>query len=434
MQNTVVLNETQNVIDKEIPLLKTFYDSLKYKFDQRYGIQNINNFLKSNADRNQENDLRQRIIDRIISQGFTIDENNNIIPPDMNNKLDLRAYHSDARKDKYQKNIKFIKEKEKDILKYFANGTEIEIESFSPKIQAIEYNTEEYDIFKYATLLWSVPVSNGFGRRVKFLIWDESNHKVVGLFALGDPVFNLRCRDSLVGWDHHQRCKKLYNVMDIFILGAVPPYNLLLGGKLTALAAASNEVREIIKTKYKDKKTIIQKQIKDPSLVLLTTGSALGKSSLYDRIRYEERTVYQKIGESLGYGHFHLNNGLYKDMVEYLKTKDYRVAVAYKFGQGPNWKIRAAKTSLKYLGFSDDLLKHGIKREIYSVPLAKNYLEFLNGHSNKPIFFDMPFEKLADYWYQRWFINRAKTKAEYKEFRREKISILVHSARNDGGL
>ncbi len=106
-------------------------------------------------------------------------------------------------------------------------------------------DTIESELFRYACLLWSVPVSQGFGRRVRFLVRDKQNGKLVGIFALGDPVFNLRCRDGFIGWSSGDREKRLYNVMDIFILGAVPPYNSLLCGKLIALLAASNEVRRL---------------------------------------------------------------------------------------------------------------------------------------------------------------------------------------------
>ena len=53
----------------------------------------------------------------------------------------------------------------------------------------------EGDLFRAATLLWSVPVSRGYGRRMRYLVMDESNNKLIGLFALGDPVFNLKSRD-----------------------------------------------------------------------------------------------------------------------------------------------------------------------------------------------------------------------------------------------
>ena len=37
---------------------------------------------------------------------------------------------------------------------------------------------------------------------------------------------------------------RLRNVMDAFVLGAVPPYRELLCGKLVAMLAASDEVRD----------------------------------------------------------------------------------------------------------------------------------------------------------------------------------------------
>src|SRR5262249_31539967 len=49
----------------------------------------------------------------------------------------------------------------------------------------------ESDLFRRASLTWAVPVSNGFGRRLRHLVWDEHNDKLIGLIAIGDPVFNL---------------------------------------------------------------------------------------------------------------------------------------------------------------------------------------------------------------------------------------------------
>ena len=36
----------------------------------------------------------------------------------------------------------------------------------------------------------------GFGRRLRFLVWDDSNGKLIGILAIGDPVFNLSVRDN----------------------------------------------------------------------------------------------------------------------------------------------------------------------------------------------------------------------------------------------
>ena len=94
---------------------------------------------------------------------------------------------------------------------------------------------------------------NGYGdmavsythlRRLRFLVYDNSTGKLMGLFGLGDPVFSLSARDQWIGWTKEDRRKRLVHVMDAFVLGAVPPYNQLLVGKLIAMLVASNEVRE----------------------------------------------------------------------------------------------------------------------------------------------------------------------------------------------
>jgi hypothetical protein len=89
-----------------------------------------------------------------------------------------------------------------DLLQYFASGTDIDPSLISPVLKRISSDTWESDLFRLASLTWSVPVSNGFGRRIRYLVWDEHNDKLIGLIAIGDPVFNLSVRDNLIGWDH----------------------------------------------------------------------------------------------------------------------------------------------------------------------------------------------------------------------------------------
>jgi hypothetical protein len=95
-------------------------------------------------------------------------------------------------------------------------------------------------LWRWLSLHWSIPVSSGYGRRLRFLVIDNGHHgKVIGLIGLADPVFALGARESWVGWDAPTRSQRLANVMDAYVLGAVPPYSGLLGGKLVALLATS---------------------------------------------------------------------------------------------------------------------------------------------------------------------------------------------------
>jgi hypothetical protein len=103
---------------------------------------------------------------------------------------------------------------ETDLLTSFACGKEIQPEGISPKLVLVESGSHEELIFRYASLHWSIPVSSGYGRRLRFLVIDEQNGKVIGLFGLGDPVFNLGARDQWIGWDMPRREERLKNVKE----------------------------------------------------------------------------------------------------------------------------------------------------------------------------------------------------------------------------
>jgi hypothetical protein len=57
----------------------------------------------------------------------------------------------------------------------------------------------------------------------------------------------------------------------------------LLGGKLVSMLAQSNEVREVIKKKYAKRITLASGRRMSGDLAMLTTSSALGRSSMYNR-------------------------------------------------------------------------------------------------------------------------------------------------------
>ena len=117
---------------------------------------------------------------------------------------------------------------------YFADGSDVVVGKIDPELELIRSDTWQSDLFRMACLTWSVPVSQGYGRRLRFLVWDKSNDKLIGLIGLGDPVFNLRARDDLIGWNVSERTERLVNLMDAYVLGALPPYNFLLCGKMIA--------------------------------------------------------------------------------------------------------------------------------------------------------------------------------------------------------
>lgn len=371
------------------------------------------------------------IIKRFESLGFDISTRGTIGLDNGYSKDGIRNLHSYSRTEKYISLRNLIEKKEDNLINHFSNGNEIDLEKMDPRIEVVTSESWQNDLFRYATLLWSIPVSSGFGRRTRFLVWDKANKKLIGLFALGDPVFNLKCRDQWIGWNSLDRENRLYNVMDIFVLGAVPPYNQLLGGKLIAMLAASTEVRKVIRNKYKGKRTIINGAKKDPELALLTTASALGKSSIYDRIKYKDKLIYNLIGTSEGWGHFHFSNEIFEGIRKFISIEHPNEAEKYKFGQGPNWKIRTIRQGLKDLGLNEDLLKHGIKREIYAVPLADNFREFLIDEDKTLRGIDLRVKEISTYFKERWLLSRADRKPEFRDFDKRDIWRII---RENGGV
>lgn len=283
-------------------------------------------------------------------------------------------------------------------LRYFASPDEINISSIEPEIRIV--NSEELSqLWAFATSYWSVPVTAGFGRRLRFLVFDRQNNKLIGLIGLSDPVIGLAVRDKMIGWNKDQRLERLYNCMTAYVLGAVPPYNKVLGGKLIALLAASPEIREWVYRKYYGTQTIISGQQKELHLVFIDTLGAFGKSSIYNRLMLWHFGGYTK-----GQTHIHLTaNGSWNIIKEFISEEEFK---KYEYGQGPSWKIRVLKIGLRRLGFSEDMLAIGWKRGYYYLPLAENWQEYLLGHTEDIAWKPVTQNELVLYWKQRWVSPR----------------------------
>lgn len=310
-----------------------------------------------------------------------------------------------------------------------ASPCEIDIDKISPRLIPVESKDPGYSLFTAATLLWSVPVSQGFGRRIRFLVMDENNDKLIGIIGLTDPVFNLKARDDWVGWSSEDRKERLVNVMDAFILGAVPPYSMILGGKLIGLLATSREVVRNFRKKYGKKVGIISQEAKDPRLTLITTTSALGKSSIYNRlglpsgIKFLCNTDTDRVGSwyTQGYGHFHVSEELFSDLVSVLSRRDHPYVTGNRFGDGPNWKIRVIRQAAKELGADEGFLCHGIHREVYVIPLAENTRSFLLGNSKYLRYQTLSVQDITAYWKERWSNPRAIRRPEWLDWRKTNL-------------
>jgi len=257
---------------------------------------------------------------------------------------------------------------------------------------------------------------------------DEANEKVVGIIALGDPVFNLRARDKWIGWSSADREARLCNVMDAYILGAVPPYSHLIGGKLVAALVASREVNRAFRAKYAGRRGLISGEVKDPKLVLVTTTSALGRSSIYNRLKVNGELLYRPIGYTCGWGHFHIPEGLFADMKRLLELVEHPYARGYNYGQGPNWRLRVIRQALQEVGLGGHLLNHGVRRQVFAVPLARNFRQYLCGNAQRARWHVLPAADIAEFCVNRWMVPRSKRDERFRSVtRRETVLKIVNN-------
>jgi uncharacterized protein DUF4338 len=338
----------------------------------------------------------------------------------------IREIHTHFREARLAEEREFVNDWFPKISKYFASGSDIDPVKIDPVPILVDDNEEHAALFRVACHWWSIPVSKGYGRRFRILVIDKSNGKLFGMLALTDPVFNLKTRDSWIGWDVHIREQMLSHVMDACVLGAVPPYNQLLGAKFIGMLAASDFTRSVFAQRYKRTKSIILKKEFDGRLALVTTTSALGTSSVLNRLRFGGEDIFKPLGFTEGYGHFHLANGTFEKIRTFLRSCKDEEVESYQFGNGPNYRIRVVRKALERLRLPADLLRHGVRRGVYAAPLAHNAVEFLSGKATELSWYQRPLSSVVGFWRERWLLPRASRDTSYRDFDRNYWHSLLN--------
>ena len=382
----------------------------------------------------REASLTRKVRRHLQSVGFHKSDQGTLVI-DGGDKDFIRALHNPQRIDRLSANTKFLATRAPPLMRHFASGCDVDANRIRPKLERVFAGTWQADLFRLATLTWSVPVSNGFGRRLRYLVWDTRNHKLIGLFAIGDPVFNLGVRDDLIGWDASDRAARLVNVMDAYVLGAVPPYNSLLCGKLVACLVRTREIYREFSRTYGGTTGIISGEKKKARLLAVTTSSSMGRSSVYNRLKLDGIPYFSSIGYTRGWGHFHIPDALFDELREFLRHIDHPYADQHRFGQGPNWRLRTTRAALTALGFRDDLLRHGIRREVFLCNLAVNAAELLHTGKGRPDLTSLrTVRQVSDLAMERWVLPRSHRRTEYRTWRTDDLLNLLGNRRRSSGI
>jgi hypothetical protein len=342
-------------------------------------------------------------------------------------KEGIRAAHAYQRICYMEREARMLGRRWSRLMEHFAEGHEVDPGAIDPKLEVVESEKESGRLFRFATTLWSAPVSRGFGRRMRYLVRDRSNGKLIGIFALGDPVFNLKARDEWISWNQAHRRDYLTNVMDAYVVGAVPPYAQLLGGKLVASLIGSKEVAAHFHAKYRRTTGIISGKQKRAQLALVTVTSALGRSSIYNRLHLREPPFevssptlvkLERIGETTGYGHFHLPDEIFARLRRLIAQDQHAYANGHQFGDGPNWRMRVARVGLQNLGLDPNLVRHGIRREVYAMPMTEDFRDVLKGNTRHTPTKRPSTRELSSAALGRWVLPRAEARPEFNNLRK----------------
>lgn len=367
-----------------------------------------------------QNSVRNKILKSLEESGFSLVDGKTLFVP--NQKDFIRKVHQSSVNFIRSKHAEFIKKVDYDFIdKYMIDGKELDIKNIKPKLVPV-LNKNLNSLFNWIKFHWSIPISAGYGRRLRYIVMDREHSAVIGIIGLADPVYGLKDRDHFIGWTPKTRQSMLKHVMDAFVLGAVPPYSQVLGGKLVASLLMSTRIRSDFRSKYMGKKTLISDEIFDGKLAAITTASALGKSSLYDRIKIPGSSEFLHVGWSRGSGEFQFFNGVYDDIFK-IAHKQAEHLKNSKWGSGIRNRRTVIRTGLEILGLPEELLYHNIKRELFLIPLGMKSLSFLRGKTKRIVYYNLSVEEISDYMSKRWIFPRAERRQDYLAFKKSSFSL-----------
>jgi hypothetical protein len=175
---------------------------------------------------------------------------------------------------------------------------------------------------------------------------------------------------------------------------------------------------------------IISGEEKKARLLAVTTASSMGRSSVYNRLKLNGTSYFNSIGYTGGWGHFHIPDSLFLELREYLRSIGHRYADLHRFGQGPNWRLRTTRAALEALGFKDDLLRHGIQRELFICNLAANAAKILRTGKGRPDLSSLlSAREVAELAVERWILPRSQRRPEFQSWTHDDLLQLFGNHR-----
>ncbi|AXL11391.1 DUF4338 domain-containing protein [Microbacterium foliorum] len=167
--------------------------------------------------------------------------------------------------------------------------------------------------------------------------------------------------------------------------------------------------------------TLISQRDPEASLALVTTASALGRSSVYNRVRVSDGSLaLRTVGFTQGTGDFHFSGEVYDLLAEAARREmgeDIATHRHENWGTGFRNRREVIQRGLSAVGLSPSRFRmHGVQREVFLAPLARNSLEWLRGDDSHLEWVSSPVEELASWWKHKWMLPRADRVHTWREF------------------
>ena len=91
-----------------------------------------------------------------------------------------------------------------------------------------------------------------------------------------------------------------------------------------------------------------------------------------------------------------------------------------------------SRVGLESLDLDPDLVRHGIKREVYAMPMADNFRDMLKGNTRRTLAKRPTARERSSAALERWVLPRAETRPEYSDLQKdgylaEHLSLLAES-------
>ena len=335
----------------------------------------------------------------------------------------VEIYRRIKQREKF-KTDQFVNEMQKQgILDLFGEGAQIQIKSIHPSIQICR-STEDFNIARYCMLLQGFPNSFGVGRRISGLVYDVGQKKrtLLGLICLSDPSILIKDRDSFLKWSNNGlRKEKLKYLSQLSVCMALPPYNLLFGGKLTAALAFSDQIQNEFSSKYRL-----------PLLAIQTTCASGLHAAVFNRINLSKieigsstpysSNLYRRIGKTTKRTLSIISDDTLLAAKQLLHENELKGLSCLT--EGTSFRTQSSKNRVIYKALS---LCH-LPRSILDTYEKGLYIGWLNdtnlGILRDPLSTEketqttLSVDSVADYWMTTWVMKAIKDNERFEKFKR----------------